>query len=306
MTLAPIVLFVYNRLWHTRQTVEALRNNELAAGSDLFVFSDGPRSEADRAKVLEVRSYARTITGFNKVTLIERGENLGLARSIISGVTEIVNSYGRIIVLEDDMVTSPYFLKYMNEALELYRDEERVVSIHGYVYPVKTELPETFFIRGADCWGWATWRRGWEIFEADGAKLLAELKRRKLTEAFDFNGAYSYTKMLADQIKGNNDSWAIRWHASAFLRDKLTLYPGKSLIHNIGLDASGTHCDPSRVFDTQVSSAPLDITSIPVEQSRKAFLAFETYFRSIRTSFITRAWRKALKLGLKGTSEKDN
>ena len=152
MILAPITLFTYNRLWHTQQTIEALRNNELADVSELFLFSDGPKSEADREKVQSVREYLKSVTGFKKVAVVERDRNLGLAQSIISGVTEFVNKYGRVIVLEDDMLTSPFFLRFMNDALEFYKDEEKVISIHGYMYPVKAELPETFFLKGADCW----------------------------------------------------------------------------------------------------------------------------------------------------------
>jgi hypothetical protein len=260
--LAPVALFVYNRLWHTQQTVEALKRNEPAAESELFVFSDGPRTEADREKVRAVREYLKTIDGFKEVTVIERDRNLGLAQSIITGVTGIVNRYGKIIVLEDDMVTSPYFLRFMNEALEFYKDEAKVISIHGYIYPVKARLPETFFLRGADCWGWATWKRGWDLFEPDGRKLLNELRARKLTHGFDFDGAYGYTRMLEEQIKGKNDSWAIRWYASAFLQDKLTLYPGRSLVCNIGADASGTHCGISTMYDTEVTGKPVSIESI--------------------------------------------
>jgi len=163
--LAPIVLFVYNRPWHMRQTIEALQKNELAEVSELFIFSDGPKSEADKEKVLEVREYIKTIPGFKSVTLIKRERNIGLAQSIITGVTDVINRYGRIIVLEDDMVTSPYFLKFMNEALEFYKDAEKVVCVHGYIYPIEAKLPETFFLRGADCWGWATWKRGWDLFD---------------------------------------------------------------------------------------------------------------------------------------------
>ncbi|KKO18108.1 MAG: putative methyltransferase [Candidatus Brocadia fulgida] len=225
MELAPIALFVYNRPWHLRQTVESLNKNELAEFSELFVFSDGPKSEADKEKVLAVRKYIKTISGFKSVNIVEREQNLGLGNSIITGVTEIINRYGRIIVLEDDMISSPYFLRFMNEALEFYEDEERVASIHGYIYPLKTLLPETFFLRGADCWGWATWKRGWNLFETDGSKLLYELKKNNLLRKFDLNGTYPYTRMLKDQAKGKNHSWAIRWHASLFLKEKLTLYP---------------------------------------------------------------------------------
>ena len=182
----------------------------LAEDSELIIFSDAPRSEAKADAVREVRKYVREIEGFKYITIVEREVNLGLARSIIDGVTTIINQYGRIIVLEVDTVTSQYFLTYMNEALEKYVDDDRVVSIHGYVYPVKQSLPEEFFLPGADCWGWATWSRGWACFNSDGQFFLDELKRRKLIRAFDFNGTYSFSKMLEGQIKGINDSWAIR------------------------------------------------------------------------------------------------
>jgi hypothetical protein len=297
LMLAPITLFVYNRLNHTRQTVEALLRNELAAESEFFVFSDGPRSETDREKVLAVRSYLKTINSFKKVAVIERDKNFGLAESIIAGVTEIVNRYGRIIVLEDDMVTSPYFLKYMNDALEIYKDEEKVISIHGYIYPVRDKLPETFFLRGADCWGWATWKRGWDLFDPDGRKLLEQLQKRNLTRTFDFESAYGYTKMLKNQVQGKNNSWAIRWYASAFLKDKLTLYPGRSLVLNIGNDASGTHCDATDIFDTYISEKKITIAKIPIIEDDGARKAVSRYLRYSRRRLVIekigRLWRQS-------------
>lgn len=291
MQPAPIALFCYKRLQHTRQTVEALRKNGLATESELFVFSDGARTEADAGKVREVREYLKTVTGFKSITVVERERNLGLARSIIAGVTEIVEKHGRIIVLEDDMVTSPHFLRYMNEALELYEQEERVISIHGYVYPVRGSLPETFFLKGADCWGWGTWKRGWELFEPDGRKLLTELRRRGLLRRFDYNGAHHYTRMLEDQIAGKNDSWAVRWYASALLADRLTLYPGRSLVCNIGTDESGTHCDVTSVYDTEVAQRPLKVGGIPAEENETALREFEKYFRATRPPLLQRVLR---------------
>ena len=286
MILAPIALFVYNRPWHMRQTIEALQKNELAEASELFIFSDGPKSGADKEKVLEAREYIKTITVFKSATLIERERNFGLAQSIITGVTEIINRYGRIIVLEDDMISSPYFLKFMNEALEFYREEEKVVCIHGYIYPIKAKLPETFFLMGADCWGWATWKRGWDLLEADGKKLLNELKQRHLEKKFDINGAYPYTKMLEDQIRGKNNSWSVLWRASAFLKDRLMLHPGRSLIHNIGTDDSGTHRGKSSIFNTEVSGKPVLIDGIPLEENSYVYKEFENYLKSKKPLFI--------------------
>lgn len=293
MTCAPVTLFVYNRPDHTRRTVEALKKNILANESDLIVYSDAPKSEAQAANVQEVRKYIREIEGFKSLTVIERDTNFGLARSIIDGVTATVNKYRRIVVLEDDMVTSPYFLTYMNEALEKYADDDRVVSIHGYVYPVVQTLPEAFLLPGADCWGWATWSRGWACFNADGQFLLDELKRRKLIRSFDFNGAYPFSKMLEGQIKGTNDSWAVRWYASAFLAGKLTLYPGRSLVHNIGNDNSGTHCGESAGLDAQLSNTPINFSNICIEPSQEGRQAFEGFFRQGEMGLLGKIVRKA-------------
>ena len=186
-----------------------------------------------------------------------------------------------IIVLEDDLVTSPYFLSYMNEALEKYAEDDRVISIHGYVYPI-SGLPETFFMRGADCWGWATWKNRWATFETDGAKLLDELNHRNLSKRFDFNGAYGFTKMLVDQIEGKNDSWAIRWHASAFLNNKFTK---QFLDLGYFLNGSGEHCCVTSVFHSDIERSPINVSTIPVEENEKSFMAFENFFCSLTGIF---------------------
>ncbi|MFH1827611.1 MAG: methyltransferase, TIGR04325 family [bacterium] len=279
MSLAPITIFVYNRPLHIKQTIEALKKNQFANESELFIFSDGQKDERDQKKVEEVRKYLWKITGFKKITIIERRNNVGLANSIIAGVTEIVNKYGKIIVLEDDLLTSPYFLKFMNEGLNYYEKEKRVASIHGYVYPIKAKLTETFFIQGADCWGWATWKRGWDLFERDGKKLLAELKKKDLTHKFDFGGSYPYTKMLIDQVNGKNNSWAIRWYASAFLKGKLTVYPKRPLIFHNGNDESGTNVGKSHELDVELSQRPIKISKIPLKESKEALKIITAYFK---------------------------
>lgn len=288
MSCAPVTLFVYNRPEHTRRAVEALRANILANESDLIVYSDAPKSNMQAQKVREVREYIRQVDGFKSVSIIEQEKNLGLARSIIDGVTTVVNNYGRIIVLEDDMVTSPYFLTYMNEALGKYADDDRVVSIHGYVYPVGVSLPNAFFLPGADCWGWATWRRGWACFNADGQYLLDELKRRQLVNSFDFNGTFPFSKMLEEQIKGGNDSWAVRWYASAFLAGKLTLYPGRSLVLNIGNDNSGTHRGDTQEFNSVLGLVRIDLNDIEIVPSQEGRQTFEEFFRQGQYGYFSR------------------
>ena len=206
MKLAPVILFTYNRPNHIKRNIESLLKNKEAGQSDLFVFSDAPKKEEDKLKVEQVREYLSTITQFQSVTIVKREFNYGLGKNIIDGVTEIVATYGKVIVLEDDLVVSPYFLEYMNEGLELYENDDSVISIHGYVYPVKEKLPETFFLKGADCLGWGTWKRGWDIFEPDGNLLLKKILESDQANAFDYNNAYPFTQMLKDQSEGKNNS----------------------------------------------------------------------------------------------------
>jgi hypothetical protein len=292
---APICLFVFNRLDHTRRTVESLAKNELASDSDLFVFSDGPRNLEEKIKVDQLRGYLKQIQGFKSLKIIEREKNFGLAKSIIDGVSSIVNQYGKVIVVEDDLVTSPYFLKYMNDGLSIYSDAERVGSIHGYVYPIRG-LPETFFIKGADCWGWATWKSRWEKFNPDGQFLLDQLRKRKLVKEFEFNGSYPYVRMLKNQISGKNNSWAVRWLASCFIQDMYVLYPGKSLVLNIGHDESGTHCSPTDEFDVDLYLKPIPVKKIPVETSAIGFQKFAVYHRKNNLNRWQRLLKKIWKL----------
>ena len=296
MNYAPIVLFVYNRLWHTRQTLEALKENELANSSDLFIFSDGAKNSEAIAAVEEVRKYIKNVGGFKSVSIIERDENYGLADSIIEGVTSLCNEFGRVIVIEDDIVTSPFFIKYMNDALDIYANDPTVASIHGYWYPVDEDMPETFFLRGASCWGWATWSKGWDIFEADGQKLLYEMKLQKLNHIFDLDGAMAYTQMLKDQIKGKNNSWAIRWHAATFLANKLQLSPGTSLVCNIGFDGSGIHSRESDKYDVSLATKPIAIEHLIPEQNDKAREALIKYYIKTKVSIYERIKKRLSRL----------
>ncbi len=280
--LAPIVLFVYNRPLHTQQVLDALSKNTEAADSILYIYCDGPKSDASTKqleKIKEVCRIAKSEKRFKEVQVIYRKENMGLATSVIAGVTEIVNKYGKIIILEDDLVASPYFLKFMNDALNMYKTNNDVACISGYIYPVKEKLSETFFIKGADCWGWATWKRAWRDFEKDGEKLLNELENKGLSYEFDFDNSYNYTQMLREQVSGKNSSWAIRWYASAFLKDKLCLYPGTSLIQNIGIDGSGTHSGNSDKWIVDIASHPINIKPIAVVENNVAKKMIISYFQ---------------------------
>lgn len=277
--LAPILLFAYNRPRHLQHTVEALAHNPLAQESELFVFSDGARTEDDREDVELVRSYIHTIEGFKTVHRIERDRNYGLAANIIDGVTDIVNRYGRVIVLEDDLVTAPGFLQFMNDALDTYADEPRVGHIQAYDFTQNPRLPETFLIKFTGSWGWATWQRAWQHFNPDGQYLLNELHRRHLTRRFDFNGKYGFTRMLRRQVEGKNNSWAIRWNASLFLQDILSLNVGRSLVQNEGFDGSGTHCGADHLYEARLYKERLRVEKIsPVTENLEARKIFERYY----------------------------
>jgi hypothetical protein len=245
---APVALFVYNRPGHTRRTVEALAANTLAADTPLHVFSDAPKSEVARPAVEEVRSYIRTISGFRSVSILEREPTLGLARSIIDGVTNLCEQFGRVIVLEDDLIVSPHFLSYMNDALMRYEYEDQVMQVVGYMFPISLSLEQdAVFLPVTSSWGWGTWNRAWRHFDASGAGYQDLVNDQNLRRAFDLNGRYEFFKMLASQLRGETDSWAIRWYLSVFLMKGLVLYPREPLVENVGFDGSGVNCVASRI-----------------------------------------------------------
>ena len=279
--LAPIVVFIYSRPQLTEQTLEALAANLLADESSLYIYADGPKENASQEtirRINETRAVARKKKWCKEVTIIESEKNLGLANSVIRGVTEIINKYGSIIVLEDDMITSPYFITYMNEALSKYSNTDEVISIHGYCPPINYKKAETFFIKGADCWGWATWKRGWDMMNYDSIDLKNKIEVSGKKYEFDFWGTYPYFQMLEDCIEKKVDSWAILWYASAFLNNKLTLYPSSSLLKNTGTDDLATHKQDKYFMNTDILQQPVNIVSIPVEETTEAKVLMSKYF----------------------------
>lgn len=277
--LAPILLFTYNRPWHTQQVLDSLLKNELSEKSELFIFSDGAKDYEDERPVGKTREILAKTRGFKKITIIERPVNYGLAANIINGVTSIIEEYGRVIVLEDDLITAPTFLTFMNNALMLYEDVDEVAHIHAFCYE-GLNLPDTFLIKWVGSTGWATWSDSWELFSPNGTKLLAEIKEKKLCKTFDFNGKYPYTRMLHRQVEGKNNSWAIRWNASLFLNDKLSLNTGKSLIHNIGFDGSGENSGSQNFYNMGLFDGELDLAKPnEIEENKEARQQFEEFYK---------------------------
>jgi hypothetical protein len=265
-TNAPIALFAYKRPLHLKKTLESLSNCAGASESELFIFCDGARAEMDSKDVMEARRIAKSRKWCGVNNVIEQDKNLGLAKSIISGVTELCAKYGRVIVIEDDLLVSRFFLSYMNRALDFYENKERVMQISGHMFPVELKAEtDAIFLPFASSWGWATWGRAWAHFDGemkDYHKLEDDAKLRK---RFDLDGAYPFFKMLRSQHEGSIDSWAIRWYLSVFMRGGLTLFPRKTLVENTGFDGSGTHCDSSEksltepLKDFNVVNFPKDI-----------------------------------------------
>ena len=224
------------------------------------------------------------------MTIIEREKNWGLANSLIAGITEIVNKYGRVIVVEDDLILSPYFLKFMNDALEKYEDDDRVASISAFLNPVEGEVPNTFFLRYFACWGWATWKRGWDILINDDRVLLKRLRWKK--NDFNINDSHNFYGILYCDKVGLNDSWAVRFYASQFLAGKLQLFPGKTMAVQTGTDGSGTHgTEADHKYDNmRLCQEPLELDEIPVEESELMYKKFSEFYgrgqkRTIKTEY---------------------
>lgn len=295
MSLAPIVLFVYNRKDHLEKTIEALKQNELAKDSDLYIFSDGPKKEGDE-KVQAVRDFLKQISGFRKISISIAEKNKGLANSIINGVSTVIDNYGKVIVLEDDIITSPFFLDYMNQALELYHSDEKVMHVSGYMFPVSGEvLKDTFFLKPTSCWGWGTWKRAWGHFSNDISEIEKRMDSSKRND-FNLNGAHDYYEQIRLNKEKKIKTWAIFWYASSFLNNGLSLHPKKSYCQNIGHDGSGTHCATDEAFVTTLN---LDRPNLVREEQREDSRARDLlikFYRSSRIPFHTRVINKLRKI----------
>lgn len=254
--LAPVVLFVYNRVEHTSKTIEYLKKNRLAKYTDLFIYSDAAKSIEQEKNVKKVRELISNIDGFKSITIVEAEKNKGLANSIIDGVSELIEIYGKVIVLEDDIITSNQFLEFMNDSLNFYENIEAVWSISGYNFPIY--IPDdykssVYFAYRSSSWGWATWKNRWKTIDWK----ISDFNSYRLNpiKIYKFcKGGNDLDKMLRYQMKGKIDSWAIRWCYNQFIQNKYTVYPTTSFATNIGTDGSGTHCDEtSSRFNSKLS-----------------------------------------------------
>ncbi len=284
MNLAPIVLFVYNRPWHTEQTLCALAENELAKDSILYIYADGPKESAPQDvlnKINETRSIIKAKQWCKEVHIVESQKNKGLATSVIEGVTAIVNKHEKIIVLEDDLITSKGFLKYMNDALNKFSTIEKVMQISGHCFPANNihKSSSSFFIPFCTSWGWGTWKRAWDKFDDKACGYMLLKSDKDLEKRFNLNNSYSYSTMLINQMESATiDSWAIRWWWSFFKANGIALFPDKSLVKNIGFGVDGTHTHGKDPFPIKDFDPNYFINKFPADD-----LINENYFEQIKS-----------------------
>ena len=291
--LAPILLFVFARPDHTKKTLGALAANALATESDLIVYSDAARNEKEAAAVNEVRGLLKSLNGFRSVTIVERESNYGLARNIIEGVTDVCNRYGRVIVLEDDLVTSPAFLTFMNAALDRYLENKSVWHVSGWNYPIeRTGLDETFFVRVMNCWGWATWADRWQCFEKNTEKLMAQFDRKAIWE-FDLEDSGVFWSQVLSNNKKLINTWAIYWYATIFMHQGLCLNPAISYVDNIGLDGSGTHgCQDREKYLTSLNNNMTPHFPEAITESNVGIRRIIGFYRSLKPTLPRRVLGK--------------
>ncbi|MBF4465658.1 FkbM family methyltransferase [Flavobacterium sp. LC2016-12] len=245
MTLAPIILFAFNRPWHTQQVLDALARNQEAKDSIIYIYCDGAKkneSNDSLLKIKEVQALIKAENRFKKVIVKIQEKNKGLANSIIDGVTEIIDIHKKVIVLEDDIFVGVFFLKFMNKALEIYENANNVYGVTGYCFPSSKKIPEqTYFLPIMSSWGYGTWADKWNKINFNGQELLDIVQKNKIEDKLDF-GNLHYLQMLKDQVEGKNDSWAVRFYVSMLLEKGVFLFPNIALLKNIGFDGTGVHC----------------------------------------------------------------
>jgi hypothetical protein len=289
--LAPVVVFVYARPEHTIQTIESLAKNVLANETEVYIYSDAARNKKDQQNVELVREYIDTLEKrnlFKSLHIIKSDANNGLARSVISGVTEIIEKHGKVIVVEDDLVSAPDFLQFMNDALDFYNDDNRIWSICGYTFKMKipSDYKHDIYLsyRGGS-WGWATWKDRWEKVDWDVNDYPLFKNNRKLRALFN-RGGRDMANMLDDQIHGRIDSWAVRWCYAQSKLDMLTVYPVISRIKNIGLDGTGTHSGITSKYDTDMSNGEDLCKFEQIDMDSRIVKCFRNQFGTVYDTFI--------------------
>ena len=296
--LSPVAIFTYKRSNTLKRMLDALVHNELSNRTELYIFSDGPRDASDVEAVTAVRRFIECIEEFCAVHVIRRDRNYGLVSNITDGVTFLLEKYPYVIVLEDDLVTGPFFLKFMNDALEMYLHDDAVCQVSGYSYleclGPKYQLDDQYFIKGADCLAWGTWRRAWSDYREDSAVMANEIRRRGVISEFNRDTNYNYYKMLKRMASGQINSWAINWYAANFLKDHYTLYPLKSLALHIGNDNATNYCHNTRKdpLDVPLYRSEIPISRMPIVEKEQTRQAYNLFLKRSRGNLLQqiKAW----------------
>jgi hypothetical protein len=259
-----------------------LSRNTRAGESSLHIFSDGPRSSGDEKKVDAVRNYIKSISGYNRIEIIERENNLGLANSVVKGVDEIFRLYDKAIVMEDDMISSPYFLKFMNDVLIMFENNYSIYSVTGYTFPI--QIPDSYnhslyLAPRASSWGWGTWRDRWKKVDWESKDFDNFINDKFKVNNFN-KGGDDLTRMLKNSIEGKIDSWAVKWTYAHFLNNAYCVYPVKSRLINIGADASGVHTNKTKKYDVELELNDMELKVIKdLQPNEEILLNFRKFFK---------------------------
>ncbi len=285
---APIVIFAYKRIDHLKRAVESLLANAEAPESEVYFFSDGAKKVDDQEQIDAVRLYIESVEGFKCKHCIFRDKNYGLAANIIEGVTDIINKHGEVIVVEDDLILGRHFLEYMNSALHYYRDITRVMAISAYPNDIdRNGLEEYFFVPWFMCWGWATWKDRWELYDKDPKSIIENTSREEIKK-ININGSHPvFWQQVVNNYSGKLNTWAIFFYVAICKNEGLVLYPKVNHAVNAGMDGTGencgNYCKDSALMklyneESEISKAFSNDVSI----SDKAVVAFEKYYKRMR------------------------
>lgn len=288
MANAPIILFAYNRPKHIARAIRSLQANPEFEDSPITVFCDGPKNDDHLEAVEQTRAAVKNAGLPAHAKIVERDKNMGLANSIIAGITEATDAHGKVIIVEDDLVLSKAALGFLNAGLDRYENDEQVMHISAYMYPVPGELDESFFLGEGTCWGWATWKDSWKHFNPDAKALMKTIDDKKIRSGFDIDDTMFFYAMLKKQCEGDLDSWAIRWYASMYLNNGLSLHPRQSYVENLGFDGSGIHCNVDDRFIGATTSKATQFWPDKFERNAAALEAMKEYRR---TTFFSKKRR---------------
>lgn len=288
MRLAPVALFTFTRLEHTKLTIESLKKNSLASETTLIIFSDAARTEEELIIVNELRNYLNTIHGFKEIIIVKREKNFGLAKNIIQGVSECCKKYGKVIVLEDDLITAPNFLSFMNNSLDLYSENKDVISISGCNYPADlSKIQDDFyFLRIPLCWGWATWSDRWDLFDKDIS--LVDKINKKTINYINFDKTYDFFSQAIHNKNKKINTWFIFWYIASATHKKLTLFPKFNLVENIGHDGSGENCKIDDTLTQKTNNKTIKLSFKNPIENNIALTEHKLFFKKTKKSIFMR------------------